>query len=243
VKLIKNLLIVTFILLCGMSLYISCSGKTAEYYIDKGYEYIQENNYEMAIQNFTEAIRLDPNYYLAYSWRGLIYYFEDKLDEAIIDFDQSIRLNPSSYDLRWRGEALHQRGAKHNQIEDYELAILDLEAALQAFPDDEKIKNTLSSARIGHRTLAREIERANLVPGTREYIAEEHYQRGKVYAYQNWDNRFSESSSIKEMILSSLLFHGDLDKAISEWETALRLDPNHYEARSDLEQARNQRGY
>jgi hypothetical protein len=38
-------------------------------------------------------------------------------------------------------------------------------------------------------------------------------------------------------------FSGDLNRAIADWEMALRIDPNHAQAIRNLERARRQRGY
>ena len=45
--------------------------------------YTQVGNYEAAIDDSNEAIRLDPNYSKAYSRLGLAYYTQGKYKEAI----------------------------------------------------------------------------------------------------------------------------------------------------------------
>ena len=51
--------------------------------------------HEAAIDDFTEAIRLNPGYYEAYGNRGAAKTALGKLDDAIDDFGEIIRLRPN----------------------------------------------------------------------------------------------------------------------------------------------------
>jgi len=54
-----------------------------------------ENKYAESIEQFNEAIRLDPGLALAYNGRGFARYLLRQYAEAILDYDRAIRLNPS----------------------------------------------------------------------------------------------------------------------------------------------------
>jgi tetratricopeptide (TPR) repeat protein len=45
--------------------------------------------------DYSQAIRLDPNYALAYFNRGYTYYYKGDYDRAIADYNQVIRLDPN----------------------------------------------------------------------------------------------------------------------------------------------------
>ena len=49
-------------------------------------------NLQSAVQDFTTAIRLDPQYADAYTRRGMMYTLLDKDDEAKEDFDRAVQL-------------------------------------------------------------------------------------------------------------------------------------------------------
>jgi tetratricopeptide (TPR) repeat protein len=52
--------------------------------------------YDRAIQDFTAAIRLKPDYPNAFNNRGSAYVEEEHLDRAIQDFDEAVRLQPNN---------------------------------------------------------------------------------------------------------------------------------------------------
>jgi tetratricopeptide (TPR) repeat protein len=65
----------------------------------------REDQPDRAIEDLDQAIRLNPNYALAFSSRGLAYARKGQPDRAIQDYDQAIRLNPKYAD------AFSNRGA------------------------------------------------------------------------------------------------------------------------------------
>jgi TIR domain/Tetratricopeptide repeat len=59
---------------------------------EQGNAAVDSGNYDRAIADFNEAIRLNPSYALALGNRGLVYAKKDSYDRAIADFDEAIRL-------------------------------------------------------------------------------------------------------------------------------------------------------
>jgi tetratricopeptide (TPR) repeat protein len=66
----------------------------AQTYNVKGVEYSQNNRYKSAIDNFSRAIFLQPDFVDAYNNRGLTYSKNGYYQLAIDDFNQVIRLKP-----------------------------------------------------------------------------------------------------------------------------------------------------
>ena len=102
----------------------------------------KNKNYDLAVKEFTEAIRLAPNgsddYYFH---RAKVYVLYLKnYDAAIADVNNALRLkaDPESYFLR--GVAYHAKG-------DYAKAVADFEKSLQLDPDSDEVKEALASAR------------------------------------------------------------------------------------------------
>ena len=81
-------------------------------------------NMDRAIADYTEAIRLDPKYAIAYSNRGLAYRDKGEHDRAIADYTEAIRLDPkyaNAYNNR--GLAYWRKGENDRAIADYTEAI------------------------------------------------------------------------------------------------------------------------
>jgi tetratricopeptide (TPR) repeat protein len=69
----------------------------------RGLLYWDRKDYDRAIADHSEAIRLDPNYIAAYIGRGVAYRSKGDTDNAMTDFSAAIRLDPKepvAYDNR-----------------------------------------------------------------------------------------------------------------------------------------------
>ena len=76
-----------------------------------------------AIALLTEAIRLSPQLWQAYQYRGGLYLQRDSLDAAVRDFSQAIRLAPQEPHLfAWRAYAYTLLGDAEAAGKDYEAA-------------------------------------------------------------------------------------------------------------------------
>ncbi len=105
----------------------SANGETndADVYFVRGYEYYGEGDYDKAIYNLSEAIRLNSKFQLAYSLRGNAYVEKRDYNKAVSDLSEAIRLNPNPIedDYGYRGYAYLMKGDYDNAISDYTKAI------------------------------------------------------------------------------------------------------------------------
>jgi len=83
-----------------------------------------------AINMFSTAIQLYPNYHEALHDRGLIYYYTGDYDKALSDFNAAIRIKPNYADY------LISRGGAYFGKRVYERAFTDFNAALRLEPDN-----------------------------------------------------------------------------------------------------------
>ncbi len=67
---------------------------TTDAYYNRGLVYQNLEKYDEAIEDYTKAIHLDPDFALAYNNRGVVYHNLEKYDEAIEDYTEAIRLDP-----------------------------------------------------------------------------------------------------------------------------------------------------
>jgi tetratricopeptide (TPR) repeat protein len=95
----------------------------AEEHFNQGLKYRQQENSSLAMEEFTKAIEIDPDYYYAYYNRARVYCENGDLENCLADYNKAIELNPDN--VYWTIE----RGFLHMELGDKEKAIIDLERA------------------------------------------------------------------------------------------------------------------
>ena len=117
---------------------------SAQDYFDAGRSADANSNLSLAIQDFTQAIRLDPSDAKAYFHRGNVYFELGDLDRAAQDYAQAINLNPQY------AEAYRDRGRTYVESKNWQQALADLEKYLELAPnapDRRTITNLVQQAR------------------------------------------------------------------------------------------------
>lgn len=105
---------------------------SSEQSFNSGTTHFQQREYELAINDLDQAIRLDPTYALAYSTKGTALIYLGQFQVAIDELDHAIQLEPQfAVAYRSRGLAYVGLGREERGIEDYDIAIrLDPEFGL-----------------------------------------------------------------------------------------------------------------
>jgi tetratricopeptide (TPR) repeat protein len=88
-----------------------------------------KKDYDRAIADYTEAIRLDPTLAVTFSGRGSAYYEKHDYDRAVADQTEAIRIDPKLADAY-----LHRGWAYSYGKKDYDRAIADYTKAIQLDP-------------------------------------------------------------------------------------------------------------
>lgn len=94
-------------------------------------------DYDGAIADYSEAIRLKPDYDQPYLNRGAAYAAKNDYAAALADYTEAIRVNPSL------ASAYYNRGMAHKELGDLDAAIADYQKALRYNPNDPTIFNNL----------------------------------------------------------------------------------------------------
>ena len=147
----------------------------AKVYFYRGLVSMGRKDYDKAISDFDEAIRLDPNYTLAYCNRGNTYSDHGYFDKAISDYNEAIRLDPN-YTLAYydRGNAYYRHGNLDKAISDYSEAIrLD--------PKYAPAYNNRGNAYADHGNLDKAISDYNEAIRLDPKYAPAYYNRGTAY--------------------------------------------------------------
>ena len=101
-------------------------------YYTVGMEHYNATNYDLAIVEYSKAIKESPDFVEAYFQRGCAKHYSDDYKGAIEDFNKAIELRPSS-------EVFYkQRGSSKTMIKDYDGAISDCDKAIEIKPDYDK---------------------------------------------------------------------------------------------------------
>ena len=188
-------------------------------YNNRGWSYSQKGDYDRAIADYDEAIRLNPKFGLALVNRGWSLERKGDYDRAIADYDEAIRLDPN-YSLAYnnRGRIRHLRG-------EYDQAIADYDEAIRTDPKDA----TAYINRCDAYNRKGEPDRA-----ARDCEAAIKLDRNAASAYASRGDTFYQK--------------GQYDPAIRDYDKAIRLEPRlgwarvHrglvYEKKGDKERAR-----
>ena len=203
--------------------------------------------YEAAIVDYNAAIRLKPDFLLAYNNRGLAKYYLSQYDAAIADYDTAIQLEPKfagAYSNRglakyylgqynaaiadcdkaiWfepeLAEAFHNRGFAKVELGQYNSAIADYDNAIQLEPDDAKTyyNRGLVKAKLNQYDAA--ITDYDTAVRLEPKDAKVYYNRG--------------NAKVKL---------GQHDEAIIDYDTAIRLKPDYIEAHNNRGMAKYDTG-
>lgn len=166
-----------------------------------------------AIDDYTQAIRLDPSYSNAYYRRAIGRYDQGDKQGAIADYNEAIRLNPNN------AIAYFNRGVALYNVGNYQDAIADFSQSISFDPND------ISAY------YARGVARRNLKDGRGMF---EDFDQIVRLAPNNAKTYFNRA-----LARATLL---DREGTVSDFTEAIRLDPRYTEAYINRAQVRRRLG-
>ena len=102
-------------------------------FTNRGLAYNKKGQWDRAIADYSEAIRLKSDDARIFNNRGNAYYYNGQMDRAIKDYDDAIRLNP---DL---AVAFGNRGNVYRKKGHFDRAIKEYDKAIDLSPGDAQI--------------------------------------------------------------------------------------------------------
>jgi len=206
----------------------------------RGNVHLSQRAYDRAIDDYNEAIGLDPKYAIGFNNRGLAYQRKGQIDRAIEDYDEAIRLNPA-YALAFanRATARQIKGRVDLAIEDCDKAIglnPRLAAAFFARADAYRDKAQwdfdayLADGVYEDRAIADYNEGLRLEPNNAVAFRNRGFLNTKRQRYDRAIQDFDEAIRLDPNVAASLVgrayalrFVGQYDRAIADYRTALTL--------------------
>jgi tetratricopeptide (TPR) repeat protein len=208
----------------------SGSSRPSINYLNRANAYRDNGDTDRAVADYTETIRLNPKYALAYNGRGNAYLNKGDTDSAIADYTEAIRLDPkSAYPYNGRGNAYHDKGEADRAIANYNEAIrLDPKYALAYNGRGNAYRN---KGELDH-AVADYNEALRLDPK----FAHPYNGRANVYRDKGETDRaiadFTEAIRLDPKFLFAynnrgIIYRdkGDTDRAIADFNEAIRLNP------------------
>src|ERR1035437_8932077 len=93
----KGIVVILFSGLLATPVFARKGGGSADAHTAKGFELVQQKQYDAAVAEFTKAIQADPKDAKNYSNRGTALRALGKLPEALADCSKAIEIAPKDY--------------------------------------------------------------------------------------------------------------------------------------------------
>jgi tetratricopeptide (TPR) repeat protein len=172
---------------------------------NRGAAYYYKRDYDRAVADYEEAIRLDPKSAAGYTGRGYAWQAKGDYDRAFADYDEAIRLDPKY------ATAYQDRGSAWESKGEYDRAIADYDEAIRLDPKHAKTYQDRGNAWRAKgefdRAIADYDEAIRLDPKSVQAQLSSQYALTYTSRGGAW------------------LAKGDFDRAITDYDAAMRLDP------------------
>ncbi|WP_373528172.1 tetratricopeptide repeat protein [Nostoc sp.] len=174
------------------------SPMTAEDLYNRGTDKYQRKDYQGAIEDYNQALKINPNYVHAYNDRGRARYALGYKKEAIEDYNQALKINPNYV------HAYNNRGLARYALLDNKEAIEDYNQALKINPNYSIAYNNRGLARYALLDYKEAIE--------------DYSQALKINP--NYDIAYNERGNARYALL-------DYKEAIEDYNQAITINPNY----------------
>jgi Flp pilus assembly protein TadD len=167
---------------------------TAKAFYNSGNSKRKSGDYQGAIADYNQTIKLKPDYAEAYMNRGVSKKDLGDYQGAIADYTESIRLKNPELHLPYNG-----RGASKDNLKDYQGAIADYNQAIKLKPDFAEAYNNrgISKRKSGDKQGA--IADYNQAIKLKPDYADAHYNRGFILAHDL--NQYQQALSDFDLVI------------------------------------------
>lgn len=195
---------------------------------NRGNAYVKMGKPLLALQDYDQAIKLDPEDYDAYYNRGTCYFNIRKYKEALSDLNKAVELNPRMVEA-WcnRGNCLRDMGRPDEAVSSYNKAIEISPGFSEAYLNRGIAFELMKRVADALKDYNKAIE---LYPSNKAYSARGSLKE-KLGQYDEAIQDFNTALEIEKFPLTYAVRgltkakSGDLNGAIEDYNTALSLNP------------------
>ena len=167
----------------------------------RGLSAMDKGDFDKAIKDFTTAIELKPDFFVAYNNRGAAYGEKHDFDKAIQDFSTTIEIKPDY------ATAYNNRGNAYSRKGDFDTAIQNYDKAIELKPDYATAYNNRGNAYGDLGDFDTAIQDLTTTIEIKPDFAEAYNNRGTAYGGKR-----------------------DFDTAIKDYDKAIEIKPDYAEA-------------
>ena len=206
------------------------TGLMSKAYATRGVTYYELKEYKLAIDDYTQAIKIDSQNAEYYAFRGGIYSFLKEYKQAIDDLTQAIKIDPK------KATYYHLRGTTYLQLKDYKQAIADYTQAIQLDPKNATYYGGRGFAYFQLKDYKQAIDDWNQVIKIDPENATYYSARGDAYFqlkdYKQAIDDYTQAIKFKPDLTLAYSAMGnaylqlkDYKQAINDYTQAIKLDP------------------
>jgi tetratricopeptide (TPR) repeat protein len=200
-------------------------------HFEKGSSYFDADKYDKAIQEFSAAIELNPNYDDAYTQRGASFWLMDDNATALLDLNHAVGLNPESFMAYfWRASVHELDGA-------YEDALYDAKKAIGLDKKSVNAYNLMGNSYTGLGDYANAVASYSQAIVLDANSSSSYLGRGRAYynkeEYDKAVNDLDRAVKLDPQNEGCFYWRGmayfskdDFNRALQDFDKAVKLNPN-----------------
>jgi tetratricopeptide (TPR) repeat protein len=211
---------------------IRANSKDGDAYFWRAAAWLDRGEFDKAIADCTEAIKIDPENSAAFNSRGLARHGKQELDKALEDFDEAISLEPKY------GIAYFNRGLIRAEKKEYGQAIAEFDVAALLSPKQCDVYLHRGTARAARKEYDKAIKDYDEAIKIDPKNIEARNHRGFTwFVKKDFDKAIAdcdEALRLDPKNVTAVIIRGNVfdemkeyDKAIKDFDEAIRLDPKY----------------
>jgi len=191
-----------------------------------------QNNFDRAIVEFNEALRIDPNYVRSLNSRGNAWRGKGEIDNAIADYNAAIRIDPNfAFPYNGRASAYYDKGDFDRSIDDFS-QVIRLDPTLAAPYSNRALawrgKGDFDRALADADEGLRRDPKNPVMFAIRGEIWRMKGDLARALADQDQAVRLDPQSPLPYLTRGDTYrYKGDLSRALADYDSALRVDHDH----------------
>ena len=216
-----TIVILLSLIACGLATPTPTATPDSSQFYNQGLEYLNNSQYQLAIEQFNKAAELNPDDSNIYANRGLAHHWLGAYGEASADYGRALELDPDNY------LTYYNRGVSFGDRGQHERAVADYRRAIERNPTDPLSHNNLAWGLAYHldinyeealeyalRSVELSPEDYNLDTLALVYYKLERYEEALEY--------YNRALALNSSQLDSLKGRGDVYLALGSEEAAVK---------------------